>query len=532
MNLILSEKWSRINGGEYLCTSSSNCFPIDNLKFDLESLEKKFIEFGIVKQNTDSSLLITDRFNTVPIYFAWLNENLIITDTLVEILKKSQWKFDNESVLEHLLYDFTFTPLRTLYKDIYKVPSGTILKVYSNGRIQIIDQLINRVPGKCEKLSREDFYEKTLAIKHRILEYIKPHDSYYIPVSGGLDSRIILGIVAGYTNANIYSRTYGDNKSLDVINGNRVARKLNILHDIVSKPDNLALVEFERTVLKSGGELNGVHGHDLEGRDKFENGPYRSKISGFIGDLLARGANLKNIINSKDEVITKFLQVRTNFNNYDYKKLYSSSTDNLTKLIEDNVKDYVASVYNIYGNYESLTWDYYVTKRVGCMTSLLEYFTHVKKPNYKPFLIPEFMNFVTSNAGYDKWDGMGYSRIAKILIPDLMEIPLSSNNIFTSKTEMFKFKLEKRIANKRNEFLSRFSKGNILPLAHNATLNWRAIIKQNPEWVKIHTTAASSAFQLNQRYIEDIYNDHCNGRLAHEEFLLRVISLGIIARSR
>jgi len=529
MNLFLSEKWTRINNGEYLCTSSSNCFPIADLKLDLVSFENKFIEFGFVKQNTDCSLLITDRFNTIPIYYALVNGDIIISDTLIEILKISQWKFDNESVLEHLLYDFTFTPIKTLYKGIYKVPSGTILKVYLNGQIRIIDQLINGVPNKREDLSFKDFEDETLKLRQRILDYIKPHDSYYIPISGGLDSRIVLGMVAGYTNADIYSRTYGDRKAMDVINGHKIAKKLDILHEIVSKSDASALDEFEHTVLESGGELNGVHGHDLAGRDKFENGPWRAKISGFVGDLFARGANLKNNINTKDEALNKFLHTRTNFNRYDYNKLLTSTYSTVSIL--DSANNYLDFVYDIHGNFESLSWDYYVTKRVGCMTSLLEYFTHVTKPNYKPFLIPQVRDFISENAGNDKWEGMKYSQLAEILIPDLIKVPLSSNSIFTSKYNMYMYKIEKRIANKKNEYLSRFSKGKVLPLAHNATLNWRAILKRNPGWVKKHTEIASIAFCLNQKYVESIFVEHKNGRVAHEELLLRLISLGIIAGS-
>lgn len=527
--LVFSEKWYGFDDG-YI--SSSSVFNLHNTELKLNTLEHKFNDFGIVKLLNDHEvLLITDRFNTIPIYFAKINKTITITDSLPQILNVFHWEFDKDIAIEHLLFDFTFTPFKTLYQGIYKVPAGTTAKVSVDGSFNIIEQLTNSIPESAAIYSKSSFEDKTLYVKQRILDYIAPSDSYYIPVSGGLDSRIVLGVASKYTDADIFSRTYGERNSLDVLNGRRIAKILGIRHEIVNKPDGVALAEFERTVIESGGELNGVHGHDLAGRDKFEAGPWRAKISGFIGDLLARGTNLKDNIQNKDNALARFKQSRSNFNSYNYNELLNASLVNSRNFINDLINDHLERIYEKYGNFESLSWDYYVTKRVGCMTSLLEYSTHISKPNYKPFLIPEIINFIASNAGNDRWLGMGYSKFAKVLIPELMHVPLSSNSIFTSKASMVKYRIEKRLIGKRNQILSSISNGNYIPLAHNATLNWRAILRRNPMWVKVHIKNACNTFDLNIRYLEQIFEEHCNGKKAHEEFLLRVISLGIISNS-
>jgi len=165
------------------------------------------------------------------------------------------------------------------------------------------------------------------------------------------------------------------------------------------------------------------------------------------------------------------------------------------------------------------------------MTSLLEYFSHVSKPNYKPLLIPEVRQFISGNAGNDKWPGMGYVQVAKVLIPELLDIPLSSNSIFVSRYSMLKFKARRRSNLILNKCLSKGSKGRIVPLPFNATLNWGAIIRRNPVWVKKNIISASEAFGLNKNYIDGLYLEQCEGRGTHEEILLRIISLGVTANA-
>lgn len=532
----LSKKWVELKRGFYLNTSNPNKDFGQNfdekLVLGIEKLELALMDFGIIQEDLDGATVLTDRFNTVPIYFSSINNELVLSDNIVSICKLKAFEFDFDSVIQKIQFDFTFTPFRTLYKGVYKVPAGTSVKISLDGSFKIISQLINRIPTGDFIYSKSSFVEKTLEIKQRILDYISPLDSYYIPISGGLDSRIVLGIVARDAHADIYSRTYGDKCSLDVHNGSRVAKKAKIKHDVVQKNDAISLAEFKQTVIETGGELNGVHGHDIAGREIFEAGPWRAKITGFIGDLLARGKNLSENLRDKNEVMYKIIKVRTNFHSYDYATLLNTSIIKSNDIICDIINEYVESVSAAYGNFESLVWDYYVSKRVGCMTSLLEYATHVTKPNYKPFVIPEIVNFIASNAGYDQWEGMGYAKFAQILIPDIMDIPLSSNSIFTSKQSMFKYKVEKRFSQKKNHLISNLTHGRIIPLAHNATLNWGAVLRRNPIWVNNYLKIASITFNLNTKYLQEIYLDHCIGKNAHEEFLLRIICLGIISDGR
>lgn len=530
ISYMFSEKWQKLNDG-YM--SSSSIFSNTILNTNVDDLEKKYYDFGIVKKLPNNEiLLITDRFNTIPIYFAIIDNELLISDYVQRIVEKFDWPFDKFSAFEHLLFDFTFTSFNTLYKGICKVPAGSTVVIDSNGNYKIISNMLNEIPSLAAPMQFNSFVDYSQDLKQVILNFLAPHKSYYIPVSGGLDSRIVLGLVAKYTDAEILSRTYGSNLSLDVRNGRKVAKALHIKHEVFNKSDKIALEEFERTVIESGGELNGVHGHDILGRNKFEDSQISAKVSGFIGDLLARGSNLKVISHDKDFIIKQFITGRTNYNKYDYSELLMNNSEFSKNFLFDIVDDYVNNILKLYGNYESLIWDYYVTKRVGCMTSLLEYSTHLTKTNYKPFIIPDVVTFISSIAGYDKWMGMYYSYFAQTLIPELMKIPLSSNSIFLSKSDMYKYKIQKQLSYIVNKFVGRISLGTILPLEHNATLNWKAIIRRNKLWVETYLNLASDNFGLNRSYLCKIYNEHYYGHKDHEEFLLRVISLGVISANR
>ena len=527
----LSDKWSRFNNNVFLYSNWSESYLPQRSELFREKLIDSLADTPCILHDNNKLLIQSDRYNTAPIYFVRINNEIIVSDSLKYLLGTSKFSFSTEQAWEHLLFDFSFTPFKTLINNVCKIPAGTTIELSCNGEYKVIKQLDNAVPKTASSMTETQFLTEVTQLKEEILRRTTPHDSFYIPLSGGLDSRLLLGILAKYTSAEIYSRTYGDIRSLDVKNGTRVAQKLNIRHEIISKTDEEALSEFEQTVLESAGELNGVHGHDLAGREMFENGPWRARISGFIGDLLARGANLEDSIESKDEALANYLGTKTNFFKYDYNKLIHSRNQNSTELIKGTISTHLSEIFETYGDYKSLTWDYYITKRVGCMTSLLEYFTHVSKPNYKPLLIPEVRQFISENAGNDKWPGMGYVQLAKALFPELLDIPLSSNSVFVSRYSMFRFKLRRRSNLFLNRILSKGSKGYIFPLPFNATLNWGAILRRNPVWVKKNIISAAETFELNKNYIDALYIDHCEGKRTHEEILLRIISLGVIANT-
>ncbi len=523
--LILSPKWSGISNESYDNFGEDNYLIYTNNLVDFQAeLDGVNIDY-----HNNKLTINTDRFNTVPVYFTFLVDRWIITDNLGILLKKSKFQIDPGKIFEFLNFDFVFTNYTTHYINIFRAPAKSCTELYSNGYYNPVSQEFNFLSGYSTK-SKTDFNEESTLISKNIKSQLAQYDSLYIPLSGGMDSRLVMGIAEQIPQIKIFSRTYGDKNSLDVKYGSLLAKNLNINHEIVSKDDNVAMMEFERTVIETAGSLNGVHGHDLEGKDKFERGETQARVSGFIGDLLARGALIKeeglDRATAKSAILKKGLLINRYAKILD-PEFYSLNLTGLEQAIDIYLDDYNASV----GDYSSVNWDFYITKHVSNMTSVLEYFTHFSKPNIKPFAEFDVAQFIVQNSFNDVVSGENYARFARKVAPKVMKVPLSSNSVFFSKFNEIIFKLKRRKYKFENKLLSKLGLGTKHFLSFNATLNWFRILSKNPKWVNDNIQVASTLLPLNLEYISEIYLEHQLGKANHTTVLLRLISVGIMVKN-
>lgn len=517
---LFSAKW-QLDGLKRAWCTSNKLVVQDWINKSLTTLEEAQVDFGFVTVlPSDDIVVITDRYATVPVFVAFQNGVWYFSDYVASIKKRISTTWNQSAISEQLYFDYIISPRKTIYNEIQKIESGVKVWLKANGEIEVVERMSTVLPRnrKGQSLNREAIK----SVQNEILKSVEGYQNLYIPLSGGLDSRLIAGVISTSHSHKIWSRTYGDPNSLDVKIGTRVAQTLGINHSKVSKSNQQAIHEFETMVHESSGLLNGVHAHDLEGRNWFEqNTELKAKVSGFIGDVFARGTNMREKEKSKEVLTISFMNKWSNHLLYDYDRLLNKST-------ESQIANVVSRFIDDEAETESIHWRFYQQVRIPNMVSLLEYHSTLTKPNIKPFVVPKVREIISEYAGRDEWDGMNYVEIAKTLIPNIINIPFASNSVFYSKSSQLIFRLRKKMYRSFANAIAKYSKGKIQPLPFNATLNWRRILAEENEWVISSVSNAANTFDFDYSYLMEIYNEHRSGKKDHQELLMRVINLGVL----
>lgn len=224
---------------------------------------------------------------------------------------------------------------------------------------------------------------KELLIKE-IERNIKNKDQLLIPISGGLDSRLILSAVSECRNlTEVNTLTYGTNGSLDYEIGNYIANKIGTKHTKINLMKHTFTLEdlykFAQNV-----DTPTVLFHNIPS-SKINQNKYDLLLSGFLGDVASgKRFNFADIEKENDIVKEEYFKSmfqRHNFN-VDNKKLLNklmhlpldSNFDNLTYkeivyIKEHNLKMNVNQVYSAFNNIDVFT-PFYNTEFMNFLISL------------------------------------------------------------------------------------------------------------------------------------------------------------------
>ncbi len=217
---------------QYLFKEEFAKFLFNNSKKIFEYLENADGQFSFVISKPDYTLAVVDHMRSFPLMY-YMNDkgNYSITDCINEELI-CRHKLNKEVIPEfrHALFVFEN---KTLLKDVYQIPSSSylvinncqlILKKYWTFRYA--DERIEDIQIAVKKIS--DGYDNLFLDIKRILGEKK----ILIPLSGGYDSRLILGglLKSGVRKDKIITFTYGDSRYIDTRISKKVANKVGVKH--------------------------------------------------------------------------------------------------------------------------------------------------------------------------------------------------------------------------------------------------------------------------------------------------------------
>jgi len=191
----------------------------------------------IIDKKNKTTYTFTDKYGTVPIFY--LSERAIFLSTEYEVLLATltQKKINYDALAEYFLYDSTLGE-KTLISNIKKLPSNACMIIDAHGNFQI--KVSKVVYSVAQDISIEDASNKILeilqtALKRTFLNYNK--EDLLLTLSGGLDSRILLGLIEpnNYEQLDvltIHSKNLSPENDSDVLIAKQIQKQYNFRHRI------------------------------------------------------------------------------------------------------------------------------------------------------------------------------------------------------------------------------------------------------------------------------------------------------------
>ena len=188
---------------------------IDDIKNIIKFGPKKSIlenlkgEFFLILFNDQKLELISDRFNSIPIYYAIFDKGVIISDSLSFISKEAQITTFNKDVFFEFIYFQKISREKTIFNNIKKFSSSTILKIQKNQKTsqKYWEPVFSRTPSKISLIENSvelaDLIKKSVELN---TDNLNKNEKIGLFLSGGMDTRCIL---AASKNLNLTALTLG-----------------------------------------------------------------------------------------------------------------------------------------------------------------------------------------------------------------------------------------------------------------------------------------------------------------------------------
>ena len=252
----------------------------------------------IILDKTSHNLqVITDRYGVKPLYLWEKNGRILGISSECKALAIHP-DFDGHIDIElihayqscsHLLED------KTLYKNIRRIPPACMLSINC-----YTGEYTSRSYWRWSELVKSEHIDFNRAVDkahdlwvqaiQRCLKKVKSNQ-LSIPLSGGLDSRVILAETQRQFNGKIKTFTFGIKGSDDVTIAKSVSKKCNIPHSVFYVSEKNWMDAREEAVWHTDGLLNYLHTHlHFCLPEMTKHSPFM--LSGFLGDVVFGGSYL------------------------------------------------------------------------------------------------------------------------------------------------------------------------------------------------------------------------------------------------
>jgi asparagine synthase (glutamine-hydrolysing) len=256
--------------------------------------------------------IINDRYGFRNIYY-WQSDKKFIFSTEVKVICRDpdfRKEIDLTGISNYLAFGHLMDD-RTLFEKVKLLPRASMLSL-SNNKDLIKTYWDYSFFSDDEPLQLEDYYVDGLfeVLKSALKKRVNGISALALPVSGGLDSRVIAALLrkTGFTG-NVITYSYGHEDSLDVIYGRQIAKKLGYPHHFIQITDDYLKnhsVDFTRL---SDGLIDCLNSHMLKSSAFIREMDLNSCLTGFMGDVQTGNIMLsKNTTGLEDdEEIVKIL---------------------------------------------------------------------------------------------------------------------------------------------------------------------------------------------------------------------------------
>lgn len=174
---------------------------------------------------------------------------------------------------------------RTVFKEVHKTLIGEELILSLSGSAHTLDHWCPRIGGET-RASEEDLLAEAAEVLRAIFGDLAQQGPFLLPLSGGLDSRLIAAMLAR-SGAKVRTFTFGSFGSAEVPLARRVAHELGLPWEMVSlRPDDY-VTYGKRVVDLTGGTLSPMHMHLYSCLARLEPRRGETCVHGYLGDPIS-----------------------------------------------------------------------------------------------------------------------------------------------------------------------------------------------------------------------------------------------------
>lgn len=209
--------------------------------------------------------------NPIPLFYGWDHRGcLVLSDSCAAVWEAIHSSdaiqvdhLDRTGLIEAFLFDGPLAD-RTLLADVKKFQMGEL--AFVDIESQRVESQWDWLPSlqASDEISEKDVLET--AKKHilRLSKAFGERASAVLPLTGGLDSRLLAGLARHEGEMDLASYTFQRGPSLETWCAKKVAKNLDINHITVNLPAKACYQDFARLVVrKTAGMVSGMHCHGL-----------------------------------------------------------------------------------------------------------------------------------------------------------------------------------------------------------------------------------------------------------------------------
>jgi asparagine synthase (glutamine-hydrolysing) len=211
---------------------------LDSIRHALTSLEGNF---AFILQGKDYALACVDHIRSYPLFYSHINDGIALSWSAQALKAQASLDTPNEtSVMEFLMAGYVSGP-NTLYNGLQQLQGGEFLLYTKENREVSLERYCtffseNTLEGSEEEL----LHEADIRHERAFAKMVQALDGRQacVLLSGGLDSRLILGFLKEHKYDNVVTATYGKQGLWEIKVAKAVAEKAGVPWSYVgSKPD-------------------------------------------------------------------------------------------------------------------------------------------------------------------------------------------------------------------------------------------------------------------------------------------------------
>lgn len=231
-------------------------------------------------------LLVTDHLSSYPLYYAQVGDLLVFGSGARAAAQAPglRREVNIEAVaelvaLEHLYGD------KTLFNGVRLVLPGTVLR-FQGGKLSESRYVDYQFPEYYDLLSEDHFIEEwKLRARRAVARQARGPAPLGVMLTGGLDSRTILGMLADSSDIDLRTITFGIPDCDDELAARAMAQALHVPHTFIPLPHDYLADQAARGVRITDGQKSVVHFNMIGAIDRVTE-ESRTLYKGFLGGTM------------------------------------------------------------------------------------------------------------------------------------------------------------------------------------------------------------------------------------------------------